>query len=124
MTDIKDIAAKLINLTVDEVNELIKVLKSSHEKESYFDVILSEVGPRKLLVVKDIYTFCNCGLKEAKDLVNNAPSTLKERVCRKEAKNLKKIIESAGAKITLRERGEKTPFESLFKFNYEHSRTI
>lgn len=124
MTDIKDIATKLINLTVDEVNELIKVLKSSHEKESYFDVILVEVGSNKVHVVKNIYTFCKYGLKESKDLVNNAPSTLKERVCRKEAKNLKKIIESAGAKITLRERGEKTPFESLFKFNYEHSRTI
>ena len=116
MTDIKDIAAKLINLTVDEVNELIKVLKSSHEKESYFDVILVEVGSNKVHVVKNIYTFCKYGLKESKDLVNNAPSTLKERVCRKEAENLKKIIESSGAKVTLRDRGKKTPFESSFKF--------
>ena len=115
-TDIKDIAAKLINLTVDEVNELIKVLKSSCEEEQLFDVVLSEVGPRKLLVVKDIYTSCNCGLKEAKDLVNYAPSTLKENVFEKEAKNLKKIIESSGAKVTLRDRGKKTPFESSFKF--------
>lgn len=119
MTDIKGITAKLINLTADEVNELVKVLKSLHKKESRFDVILSEAGPTKLLVVKDIYTFCKYGLKESKDLVNDAPSTLKENVSKKEAENLKKIIESTGAKITLRDKGKKgkkSPFESVFKF--------
>lgn len=110
MIDIKDIAEKLINFAANKVNELIKVLKPSCKKKPLFDVIISEAGPCKLHVVKDVYTFCNCGLKEARDLVDHAPSTLKENIPEKEAKNLKKIIESSGAKVTLRDRGKKTPF--------------
>ena len=112
MADIKAIAEELVNLSVKEVNELAQVLKDEYgiepaaaavavaagpaaggeaaaEEKSTFDVVLAEVGGAKLAVVKAVKEACGLGLKEAKDLVD-------------EAENLKKAIEEAGAKVELK----------------------
>ena len=125
MADIKAIAEELVNLSVKEVNELAQVLKDEYgiepaaaavavaagpaaggeaaaEEKSTFDVVLAEVGGAKLAVVKAVKEACGLGLKEAKDLVDGAPSTLKEGVAKDEAENLKKAIEEAGAKVELK----------------------
>ena len=124
MADIKAIAEELVNLTVKEVNELATVLKEEYgiepaaaavavaagpaaageaaEEKTSFDVILAEVGAAKLQVVKAVKEACGLGLKEAKDLVDGAPSTIKEGVAKDEAENLKKAIEEAGAKVELK----------------------
>ena len=125
MADIKAIAEELVNLTVKEVNELATVLKDEYgiepaaaavavaagpaaggaaaaEEKSSFDVVLAEVGGAKLRVVKAVKEACGLGLKEAKDLVDGAPSTIKEGVSKDEAENLKKAIEEAGAKVELK----------------------
>ncbi|WP_337784659.1 50S ribosomal protein L7/L12 [Prevotella sp.] len=125
MADIKAIAEELVNLTVKEVNELATVLKDEYgiepaaaavavaagpaaggaaeaEEKSSFDVVLAEVGGAKLQVVKAVKEACGLGLKEAKDLVDGAPSTLKEGMAKAEAENLKKAIEEAGAKVELK----------------------
>ena len=127
MADIKDIAEELVNLTVKEVNELATVLKEEYgiepaaaavavaaapgagagageaaaEKDS-FDVVLAEVGANKLAVVKAVKEACGLGLKDAKDLVDGAPATIKEGMPKGEAENLKKAIEEAGAKVELK----------------------
>ena len=95
MADIKAIAEELVNLTVKEVQELATVKTS-------FDVVLKEVGAAKLQVVKAVKEACGLGLKEAKDLVDGAPSTLKEGLSKDEAENLKKAIEEAGAVVELK----------------------
>ena len=126
MADIKAIAEQLVNLTVKEVNELATVLKDEYgiepaaaavavaagpaaggaapaeEEKTEFNVVLTEVGPNKLKVVKAVKEACGLGLKEAKDLVEGAPSTLKEAVAKAEAENLKKVIEAEGAKVELK----------------------
>ena len=126
MADIKAIAEELVNLTVKEVNELATVLKDEYgiepaaaavavaagpaaggaaeaaEEKTSFDVVLAEVGAAKLQVVKAVKEACGLGLKEAKDLVVGAPSTLKEGLSTDEAENLKKAIEEAGAKVELK----------------------
>ena len=125
MADIKAIAEELVNLTVKEVNELATVLKDEYgiepaaaavavaagpaaggaaaaEEKSSFDVVLAEVGGAKRQVVKAVKEACGLGLKEAKDLVDGAPSTIKEGVSKDEAENLKKAIEEAGAKVELK----------------------
>ena len=125
MADIKDIAEELVNITVKEVNELATVLKDEYgiepaaaavavaagpaagaadaaEEKSSFDVVLAEVGGAKLQVVKAVKEACGLGLKEAKDLVDGAPSTIKEGLSKEEAENLKKAIEEAGAKVELK----------------------
>ena len=123
MADIKAIAEELVNLTVKEVNELATVLKDEYgiepaaaavaagpaaggaaaaEEKSSFDGVLAEVGGAKLQVVKAVKEACGLGLKEAKDLVDGAPSTIKEGVSKDEAENLKKAIEEAGAKVELK----------------------
>ena len=126
MADIKAIAEQLINLTVKEVNELATVLKDEYgiepaaaavavaagpaaggaaaaeEEKTEFNVVLTEVGANKLKVVKAVKEACGLGLKEAKDLVDGAPSTLKEGVAKAEAENLKKVIEAEGAKVELK----------------------
>ena len=111
MADVKAIAEELVNLTVKEVNELATVLKDEYgiepaaaaaEEKSSFDVVLAEVGATKLQVVKAVKEACGLGLKEAKDLVDGAPSTIKEGVAKDEAENLKKVIEEAGAKVELK----------------------
>ena len=125
MADVKAIAEELVNLTVKEVNELATVLKDEYgiepaaaavavagpaaagaagaaEEKSEFDVVLAEVGANKLKVVKAVKEACGLGLKEAKDLVDGVPSTLKEGMSKDEAENLKKAIEEAGAKVELK----------------------
>lgn len=126
MAEIKAIAEELVNLTVKEVNELATVLKDEYgiepaaaavavaagpaaggaagaaEEKTSFDVVLTEVGATKLQVVKAVKEACGLGLKEAKDLVDGAPATIKEGLSKEEAENLKKAIEEAGAKIELK----------------------
>ncbi len=125
MADIKAIAESLVNLTVKEVNELAQVLKEEYgiepaaaavavaagpvaageaapEEKTSFDVVLTEIGPTKLAVVKAVKEACGLGLKEAKDLVDGAPATIKEGMNKDEAENLKKVIEEAGAKVDLK----------------------
>ena len=125
MADVKAIAEELVNLTVKEVNELATVLKDEYgiepaaaavavaagpaaagaaaaEEKTSFDVVLAEVGATKLQVVKAVKEACGLGLKEAKDLVDGAPATIKEGLSKDEAENLKKTIEAAGAKVELK----------------------
>ena len=127
MADIKAIAEELVNLTVKEVNELATVLKDEYgiepaaaavavaagpaaagaaaeaaEEKTSFDVILKETGANKLQVVKAVKEACGLGLKEAKDLVDGAPATVKEGLSKEEAENLKKAIEAAGAVVELK----------------------
>ncbi len=125
MADVKAIAEELVNLTVKEVNELATVLKDEYgiepaaaavavagpaaagaapaaEEKTEFDVVLAEVGANKLKVVKAVKEACGLGLKDAKDLVDKAPSTLKEGLSKDEAENLKKTIEAEGAKVELK----------------------
>ena len=125
MADIKAIAEELVNLTVKEVNELATVLKDEYgiepaaaavavaapaaggaeaaaEEKTSFDVVLKEAGAAKLQVVKAVKEACGLGLKEAKDLVDGAPATLKEGMAKDEAENLKKTIEGAGAVVELK----------------------
>ncbi|MEG1580306.1 MAG: 50S ribosomal protein L7/L12 [Bacteroidaceae bacterium] len=123
MADIKAIAEELVNLTVKEVNELATVLKDEYgiepaaaavavaagpaaaaaaEEKTSFDVILKSAGGAKLQVVKAVKEACGLGLKEAKDLVDGAPSALKEGVAKEEAEALKKAIEEAGAEVELK----------------------
>ena len=125
MADIKAIAEELLNLTVKEVNELATVLKDEYgiepasaavavaagpaaggaaaaEEKTSFDVVLKSAGAAKLQVVKAVKEACGLGLKEAKDLVDGAPSTLKEGMAKAEAENLKKAIEAEGAKVELK----------------------
>lgn len=124
MADLKAIAEELVNLTVKEVNELATILKDEYgiepaaaavavaapavdgaagaaEKDS-FDVVLKSAGSAKLAVVKAVKESCGLGLKEAKDLVDGAPSVLKEGMAKADAEALKKSLEEAGAEIELK----------------------
>ena len=125
MADIKAIAEELVNLTVKEVNELCTVLKEEYgiepaaaavavaagpaagpaeaaEEKTSFDVVLKSAGAAKLQVVKAVKEACGLGLKEAKDLVDGAPTTLKEGVSKDDAEALKKAIEAAGAEVEIK----------------------
>ena len=123
MADIKAIAEELVNLTVKEVNELATILKDEYgiepaaaavavaagpaaggaaaEEKTAFDVVLKSAGAAKLQVVKAVKEACGLGLKEAKDLVDGAPSKVKEGVAKEEAEALKKALEEAGAEVEL-----------------------
>ncbi|MBR4532958.1 MAG: 50S ribosomal protein L7/L12 [Bacteroidaceae bacterium] len=126
MADIKAIAEELVNLTVKEVNDLKNLLKEEYgiepaaaavavaagpaaggaapaeEEKTDFDVVLKSAGAAKLQVVKAVKEACGLGLKEAKELVDGAPSTLKEGMPKAEAEALKKTLEEAGAEIELK----------------------
>ena len=126
MADLKAIAEELVNLTVKEVNELATILKEEYgiepaaaavavagpaaggaaaeaaEEKDSFDVVLKAAGANKLAVVKAVKEACGLGLKEAKDLVDAAPSTLKEGIAKADAESLKKTLEEAGAEIELK----------------------
>ena len=123
MADIKALAEALVALTVKEVNELAQVLKDEYgiepaaaavavaapgaagaaavEEKTSFDVVLKSAGAAKLQVVKAVKEACGLGLKEAKELVDNVPSRLKEGVDKAEAEALKKALEEAGAEVEL-----------------------
>lgn len=124
MADLKDFAEKLVNLTVKEVNELATILKDEYgiepaaaavavaaggggaaeeaEEQSEFDVILKAAGASKLAVVKLVKELTGAGLKEAKELVDNAPSPIKEGISKDEAHALKAQLEEAGAEVELK----------------------
>lgn len=125
MADLKDFAEKLVNLTVKEVNELADILKEEYgiepaaaaavvagpaaggggeaaEEQSEFTVVLKAAGGSKLAVVKLVKELTGLGLKEAKELVDNAPSNIKEGVAKDEAEALKAQLEAAGAEVELK----------------------
>ncbi|WP_396169963.1 50S ribosomal protein L7/L12 [Flavobacterium sp.] len=123
MADLKQFAEQLVNLTVKEVNELATILKDEYgiepaaaavvvsagggdaaaeEVQTEFTVVLKEAGASKLAVVKAVKELTGLGLKEAKDLVDSAPSNIKEGVSKDEAEGLKKSLEEAGAVVELK----------------------
>ena len=127
MADVKDFAEKLVNLTVKEVSELTTILKEEYgiepaaaavavaapgaagaagdsgaEEKTEFDVILKSAGGSKLAVVKLVKELTGKGLKDAKDLVDGAPATLKEGVTTDEANAMKDQLEGAGAEVELK----------------------
>ncbi len=125
MADLKQFADQLVNLTVKEVNELATILKDEYgiepaaaavvagpaagggdvaavEEQTECTVVLKEAGASKLAVVKAVKELTGLGLKEAKDLVDAAPSNVKEGVTKDEAEGLKKSLEEAGAVVELK----------------------
>ncbi len=124
MADIKKIGDELVGLTVKEVKELADYLKDEYgiepaaavavaagpaadggeaaEEKTEFDVVLTSGGASKLKVVKLVKELTGQGLKEAKDLVDGAPSTIKEGVAKDEAEALKAQLEEAGAEVELK----------------------
>jgi large subunit ribosomal protein L7/L12 len=124
MADLKVFAEQLVNLTVKEVSELTKILKDEYgiepaaaavavaagpvaavaaeEEKTSFDVLLKAVGANKLAIVKLVKELTGLGLKEAKDLVDSAPSNIKEGIAKAEAESLKKSLEEAGAEVELK----------------------
>ena len=122
MADLKQFAEQLVNLTVKEVNELATILKDEYgiepaaaavvvsgggdaaaaEEQTEFTVVLKEAGASKLAVVKAVKELTGLGLKEAKDLVDAAPSNIKEGITKDEAEGLKKSLEEAGAVVELK----------------------
>jgi len=125
MADLNKIVDDLSTLTVLEAAELSKLLEEkwgvsaaapvavaatpgagggeeASEEKSEFDVVLSEAGSNKIAVIKEVRTITALGLKEAKDLVEGAPKTLKQGVAKAEAEEMKKALEAAGAKVELK----------------------
>ncbi|MCD8518560.1 MAG: 50S ribosomal protein L7/L12 [Flavobacterium sp.] len=123
MADIKAFAEQLVNLTVKEVNELAAILKDEYgiepaaaavvvaagggdagaaAEQTEFTVVLKDAGASKLGVVKAVKELTGLGLKEAKDLVDAAPTNVKEGVSKDEAEGLKKALEEAGAVVELK----------------------
>lgn len=125
MADVKALAEELVNLTVKDVQELAKVLKEEYgiepaaaavavagpaaaaeaapAEQTEFDVILKSAGAAKLGVIKAVKDLLGLGLKEAKDLVDKAPdATLKEKVSKAEAEQIKSTLEEAGAEVEVK----------------------
>ena len=125
MADLKAFAEQLVNLTVKEVNELAQILKDEYgiepaaaavavaagpaaaaaevvEEKTSFDVVLKAAGAQKLAIVKLVKELTGLGLKEAKDLVDAAPSVIKEGVTKDEAEALKKALTECGAEVELK----------------------
>ena len=127
MADVKKVAEQLVNLTVQEVSELTEILKTEYGIEpaatavavaagsgqsaegeessagkTEFDVVLKSAGGSKLAVVKLVKELTGKGLKDAKDLVDGAPASLKEAVSKDEAEAMKKQLEEAGAEVELK----------------------
>ncbi|MBW8359435.1 MAG: 50S ribosomal protein L7/L12 [Weeksellaceae bacterium] len=122
MSDLKNLAETLVNLTVKDVNELAAILKDEYgiepaaaavvvsgagageaaEEKTEFDVILKAAGASKLAVVKLVKDLTGAGLKEAKDMVDSAPAPIKQGISKDEAEALKKQLEEAGAEVELK----------------------
>jgi large subunit ribosomal protein L7/L12 len=127
MVDLKALAEQLVNLSVKDVNELAAILKNDYgiepaaaapvmvaagpsggggaaaaPEQTEFDVILKSPGAKKLDVVKVVKNITGLGLKEAKDLVDNAPGKIKEKVSKEEANQVKAQLEEAGAEVELK----------------------
>ena len=126
MADIKELAEQLVNLTIKEASELAQVLEEEYgikpaaaavavagpaaggdgaaaaEEQSEFDVVLTGHGGNKIAVIKEVRAITSLGLKEAKELVDGAPSPIKEGVAKEEAEALKARLEEAGAEVELK----------------------
>ena len=125
MADVKALAEELVNLSVKDVQELAKVLKEEYgiepaaaavavaapvaggeaaaAEQTEFDVILKSAGDAKLNVIKAVKDLLSLGLKEAKELVDKAPgATLKEKVSKAEAEQIKSALEEAGAEVEVK----------------------
>jgi large subunit ribosomal protein L7/L12 len=123
MADVKALAEELVNLTVKDVQELANILKEEYgiepaaaavvvaaggaaeegpAEQTEFDVILKTAGQAKLGVIKAVKEALGLGLKEAKELVDKAPTTLKEKVSAAEAESLKTALEEAGAEVEVK----------------------
>ena len=125
MADLNKIVEDLSSLSVIEAAELSKLLEEkwgvsaaapaavaaapaaggeaeATEEKTDFDVVLAETGSNKIAVIKEVRTITALGLKEAKDLVEGAPKSLKQGVAKAEAEEMKKALEAAGAKVELK----------------------
>lgn len=130
MADLKALAETLVNLTIKDVNELASILENDYgikpaaaavaiaagpavgaggdsgapaaAEKTEFDVVLKDGGAAKLQVVKEVKNLLNLGLKEAKDMVDNAPSVLKTAVSKEEAEKIKDVLVKAGADVELK----------------------
>ena len=124
MADLKAFAEQLVNLSVKEVNELAQILKEEYgiepaaaavavaagpvagataaEEKTTFDVVLKAAGANKLQVVKLVKELTGLGLKEAKEMVDGAPSVVKEGIAKADAESLKKQLEEVGAEVELK----------------------
>ena len=124
MADVKALAEELVNLSVKDVQELAKVLKEEYgiepaaaavvvsadagagaaaaAEQTEFDVILKSAGQGKLNVIKVVKSELGLGLKEAKDLVDGAPATVKEKISKADAEALKAALEEAGAEVEIK----------------------
>ncbi len=127
MADVKELAEQLVNLTIKEANELAKVLEEEYdikpaaaavavagpaagggegggaaEEKTEFDVVLTSAGAKKIAVIKEVRGITGLGLKEAKELVDGAPNTIKEGVAKEEAEEIKGKLEEAGAEVELK----------------------
>jgi large subunit ribosomal protein L7/L12 len=126
MADVKSLAEELVNLTIKEANDLAKILEDEYgikpaaaavavagpaaggdagaaaEEQTEFTVVLKAVGGNKIAVIKEVRALTGLGLKEAKDLVDSAPSNIKEDVSKEEAESVKSKLEEAGAEVELK----------------------
>ncbi len=126
MADVNKLAEELVNLTIKEANELAKVLEEEYdikpaaaavavagpgaggdaagggEEKTEFDVVLESAGAKKIAVIKEVRGITGLGLKEAKELVDGAPNTIKEGVAKEEAEEIKSKLEEAGAAVELK----------------------
>ena len=109
MADLNAFAEQLVNLSVKEVNELAQILKEQYgiepaaaEEKTSFDVVLKAAGNEKLKVVKLVKELTGLGLKEAKELVDGAPNTIKEGLAKADAEALKAQLEEVGAEVELK----------------------
>lgn len=126
MADVKEIAEQLVNLTIKEANDLAKLLEEEYgikpaaaavavagpaaggdgaaaaEEKTEFDVVLTGIGGNKIAVIKEVRAMTGLGLKEAKELVDGAPNTIKEAVAKDEAQDMKAKLEEAGAQVELK----------------------
>ena len=125
MADVNSIAESLVGLTIKEAQELLTVLEEEHgikpaaaaavmagpaggdgaaaaEEQTEFDVMLTAVGDKKINVIKEVRGITGLGLKEAKELVDNAPSAIKEGATKEEADEIKGKLEGAGATVELK----------------------
>ncbi len=125
MADIKEIAEQLVNLTIKEASELANMLEEEYgikpaaaavamagpaggdgaaaaEEQTEFDVILKGIGGNKIAVIKEVRGITGLGLKEAKELVDGAPSPIKEGASKDEAEDIKGKLEGAGAEVELK----------------------
>lgn len=124
MADVKTIAEQLVNLTIKEANELAGVLESEYgikpaaaavaapaagggeaavaEEQTEFDVVLKAIGGNKIAVIKEVRGLTGLGLKEAKEIVDGAPNTIKEAVGKDEAESMKAKLTEAGAEVELK----------------------